>query len=769
MSKKKPDKKINLEASFEDVLVCQKESARTLLEIFVEKPENVAQESLGTLAGILEITDESSDSSYIVNYIVSVLRKEYYSKTKRGAIESFEAALNKANLALAKLAEHGNINWLGKINAIILAIERNNIHLSQAGTAKTLLLRNNILTDITEGAQNLENPSPFKTFVDVLSGRLESDDMLIIATQEIFEIFSFEEIKRSALRFSSEDFMRFLKTALSNELERAAVLVTRIQERKIQENKPTISKSSEINAFSQASYAKIYSPPKPKIQQPQLIEKTLDEEEKESLAKEIKRDLEKESGEFVDKKTGHIYIKEDFSDQNKSQLLENIAEISRIKLNGFFKFIFKKIAFLSPNALWYRFFGNREQEIEVHVESNSTNNILSTEKTKEPIFDKEKFKNLAANTYLIIRRIILTIFSLVVFLIKKVFIGIKKLIPNKSDSVMISENISASSKQINIFQKILPRFSKIKNIFSRLDSSQKFYVALVILIIIIIPYFIAKIGNKNEENLVAQEEVVPPTFLLEQDKNVYKIENLNSVFSKDNLLKVINLNGIIFFIDNSGLTNSEDGQFYSFPAEMGKIKIATNMDDLNLIFLIDKNNKILSWSPVSGKFQDNTIEIPEGSSISLAKTYLTYIYLADQNSNQIFRYPRADTGFGEKVNWLKDNLSLESISDLAIGENIFIAENGNILKFLQGKKQDFSLEETATPIFAAKLYTKRDSQNLFVLDSKNSRIIKLDLEGRIVSQYYNSEISSATDFEINEETNTAYFSNGSEVKSFEMK
>ena len=769
MSKKKSDKKINLEASFEDVLVCQKESARTLLEIFVEKPGNVSQDSLGTLAGILEITDESPDSSYIVNYIVSVLRKEYYSKTKRGAIESFEAALNKANLALAKLAEHGNINWLGKINAIVLAIERNNIHLSQAGTAKTLLLRNSILTDITEGAQNLENPSPFKTFVDVLSGRLEKDDMLIVATQEIFEIFSSEEIKRSALKFSSEDFMRFLKTALSNELERAAVLVTKIEERKIPESKPAVSKSKEINAFSQASYAKNYSPPKPKIQQSQPIEKTLDEEEKESLAKEIKRDLEKESGEFIDKKTGHIYIKEDFSDQNKSRFLENTIETGRIKLAEFSKFILKKIAFLSPGALWYKFFGNREQEVEVHVGADNENNILPVEKMKEPLFDKEKLKNLAGNTYLIIRRIILTIFSLIVFLIKKIFLGIKKLIPNKSDSTMISENIPVSSEQTNIFQKILPRFSKIKNIFSRLDSSQKFYVALVILIIIIVPYFIAKIGNKNEENLVTQEEVAPPPFPLEQDRNVYKIENLSSVFSKDHLLKVINLNGVMFFVDNSVLTNSEDGQFYSFPTEMGKIKIATNMDDLNLIFLIDENNKILSWSPVSGKFQDNTIEIPEGSNIFLAKTYLTYIYLVDKNSNQIFRYPRADTGFGEKVNWLKDSLSLENVSDLAIGENIFIAENGNILKFLQGKKQDFSLEETATPIFADKLYTKRDSQNLFVLDSKNARIIKLDLNGNIIAQYYNSEISSATDFEINEETNTAYFSNGNEIKSFEMK
>ena len=742
MTKKKLDRKINLEASFEDVLVCQKESVKTLLEVFIEEPENVSQENLGILAGILEITDESADSSYIVNYIISVLRKEYYSKTKRGSIESFEAALNKANLALAKLAEHGNINWLGKINAIILAIEKNNIHLSQVGSAKTLLLRNSILTDITDGAQIPENPSPFKTFVDVLSGRLEKDDLLIVATQEIFDIFSPEEIKRSALKFSPEDFMRFLKTALGNELEKAAVLVTRIKEREIVEYKPTTPKAEEFNAFSQASYSKINpSQSKPK--------EDFKKEEKQSLTDSIKQDLEKQSGEFVDKKTGHIYIKEDYPVKRKSQILEGIGE--------FFSSLPQKAASLIPKR-------SRTKPVEER-------HIPVVQKSSEPIFNKEKFILFIVRTYKIINKIILLIFSVIVFVSQKTLSGIKKLIPEKNISVSNNTptRIEVNSEKLGILKKILPRFSRIKRLFSDLDSAQKFYVALVILIIIVVPYFIAKFQNRNNEKPIAQEEVIQSSFPLEQDKNIFKIDSSNSVFSKNNLIKVINLNGKMFFIDESGLTNPEDNQNYPFPAEMGRIKIATSMDDLNLVFLVDEKNQIFSWSPVSRKFQVNAITIPEGSNISLAKTYLTYIYLADKNSNQIYRYPRADAGFGEKSDWLRESLGLENISDLAIGENIFLAENGNVLKFLQGKKQTFSLETTATPIQANKVYTKRDSLNLFILDSKNARIIKLGLEGNIIAQYYNSEISSAVDFEINEETNTAYFSNGNEVKSFEMR
>ena len=225
----------------------------------------------------------------------------------------------------------------------------------------------------------------------------------------------------------------------------------------------------------------------------------------------------------------------------------------------------------------------------------------------------------------------------------------------------------------------------------------------------------------------------------------------------------------MFFVDENSLTDAENNQNYPFPAEFAPLKIVSNMDDLNLIFLISQNNKIISWSPISKKFQDNAIEIPAGSDIALAKTYLTYLYLLDKNSNQIYRYPRANEGFGEKTNWLKDTIDLSKISDIAIGENLYLAQDGNILKLFQGKKQTFAIEETATPIYIDKLYTKRDSSNFYALDKKNSRIIKFDLDGKIVSQFYNAEISQVQDFEVNEESNLVYFSNGSEVKSFEMK
>jgi hypothetical protein len=119
MSRNRSNKKIpEFEFSFNDISFCNDKKIKPFIEAFIQEPENINQQNLGTIFGIFEITDTSEDSSYITNYLISVIKKEYFSKPKRGAIESFEAALHRANLALSKLAEHGNVAWICKINIL---------------------------------------------------------------------------------------------------------------------------------------------------------------------------------------------------------------------------------------------------------------------------------------------------------------------------------------------------------------------------------------------------------------------------------------------------------------------------------------------------------------------------------------------------------------------------------------------------------------------------------------------------------------------------
>ena len=90
---------------------------------FQHLPDNIAREPLGMLAGAMTINDRSEHSAYIVNFLASLAKKEYYGNPRRDAIESFEASLHKINVGLAELAKEGNTEWIGTLDAAICIVE----------------------------------------------------------------------------------------------------------------------------------------------------------------------------------------------------------------------------------------------------------------------------------------------------------------------------------------------------------------------------------------------------------------------------------------------------------------------------------------------------------------------------------------------------------------------------------------------------------------------------------------------------------------------
>ncbi|HDH07478.1 MAG TPA: hypothetical protein ENG89_00465, partial [Candidatus Moranbacteria bacterium] len=297
-----------MKKSISTILVANDKDLRPYIELFEYTGENIVQQQLGTLLGTFEIRDDSEDSAYIVNFLTSVAKKEYFINTKRPAAESFEAALHKVNLALSELANHGNVSWLGKLDAAICVLERNYFHFSVAGNAKVLLLRNNIITDISEDlASDESEPHPIKTFTNISSGKLEKDDKLIITGEDLFHVFSLTEIKKGASRFDNEKFVQFIKTALINELEIAGTIIINVFKEKLDteqvDEKPKKEKKGILNAFSEKAFE---NPKTPEI---------------------IQGEDKKKKIEYIDQKTGHIYVKGEYRGRGEDNFFNNLLFI----------------------------------------------------------------------------------------------------------------------------------------------------------------------------------------------------------------------------------------------------------------------------------------------------------------------------------------------------------------------------------------------------------------------------------------------------------
>jgi len=734
MTRTKPESKIiGIKPVFDSILVCNSKQLRPFVEILVQESENIDGQNLGTLIGIFEVTDTSEDSSYIVNYLISVIKKEYFSKSKRGPIESLESALHKANLALSKLAEHENISWLGKLNAIVAVTEKNNLHLSQTGTVSAFLLRSKIMTDVSEGlAPSAANPYPLKTFVSVSSGRLEKDDKLIIATASIFDIFSLEEIKKSSLRFSNKEFVQFMRTALSNEMEMAAVLIVELQNQKEIIQEPVKKSPKEINAFSRDSFSK---------------STTSEKNKEEKAGQEIQREIQATPADFIDEKTGHIYIKEDHQtiapeadSVNYSTVIAKtlIAQLKNIRL--------PRLAMPKPNMEKIRFNSNQlvgkaGARIKIHARTAGEFAKMTTAKTIS--FAKKTSTKTSALTAKALSA------------------------ENRNSASIFLKNIYR--KLLSALQFILPDFEKIKNIVRRMNYQQRIYALLLLILIIVVPLVAIKIKNSNDAKnaLLLAEQNKPLVVIvpLEQDKNVTRLDALNSVYSDNNILQTLNLNNKFFAITETSIVDLGKNQSFPLPADFGVPVQTTGMSDLNLLFLINKENRIISFSPISSAFKDNAISIPTDSNISSIGTYLTYAYLLDTKNNQIYRYPRAEGGFGAATNWLKDSVNLSETIDMDINENVFLASNNFITKLFRGKTIEFSIENTATPIHIDKIALGEQSGTIFILDQQNSRIIHLDADGKIRTQYYHPEIASANSLAVSEENKMIYFSDKNNIKT----
>jgi hypothetical protein len=667
---------------------------RPYIESFSYSPSNITQQPLGNLLGFLKIRDTSEDSAYIVNFLTSVIKKEYYINPKRFVENSFDSALHKANVALSELAKNGNINWLGTIDGAVCVLEKNNFHFSVSGEAKILLLRDKLLTEISEGlAENEEDPNPLKTFVNVSYGQLLSGDKIIITSDDLFRVFSFNEIKKNAERFAGEKFVQFLHTALVNELEAAETIIIDVEEvEKIKKKKVKEQSEELFNVFSGKAFEEpVYSKPK------------------EPAAEESKPGRD-----FVDEKTGHIYVQqEEGSGRREGRLYSYWLLFAELLGDLYFwlKEKLRKLLFLSRQKL--------KNTISKGAQSPGSGAIRTeVAPEKSPPF----FSSIASRL--------------------KNFTNAAQNLPGK-------------------LSKTLPDLSKMRKIFSLLSREQRLYGIVVLLAIIVLPFLYIRAKSKKEVPAPIQEEVQIKSQreILASEKNI----DLNAVSSVIDAsgqgLAAVYLNDSIFTITKKSVIEWPGGENRNeFPlvGVDGGVIAATAMEDLKLILLFTDQKKIISFSPVTHDFKINSIPIPDNTDISTLGTYLTYLYLVDNSNNQIYRYPRAEGGFGTKVNWLKDELALSSVTDMAIDENIYLASGNTLIKLFRGKQESFSIEQSLTPINFKRVFTTGDTDKIYVLDSINSRLIVFGKDGMIQHQYYNELLQNASRFTVDYKNNKAY-------------
>lgn len=193
-----------------------------VFDTFCYEPESIYERKLGYLfaAGLLK--NVLWQNVKLLDNLSGELKKSYYSGPLRSSSETaLKESLKKANEFLESLAKQGEVSWLGNLNfaAFSLAAEKRDvfdINFAKVGEIKVLLLRPGKITDIGKNLEYSEiEPYPLKIFSNIVSGRLEINDVVAVLTKEVFELFAEKNMLAEIARITPNgDFGAKLKEIL---------------------------------------------------------------------------------------------------------------------------------------------------------------------------------------------------------------------------------------------------------------------------------------------------------------------------------------------------------------------------------------------------------------------------------------------------------------------------------------------------------------------------------------------------------------------------
>lgn len=178
-----------------------------IFKTFAHEPKNSYEKRMGSLYIAGEV---KNDNSNLIERLAKEIKEKYY-RSNSSPQESLPETLKRANQFLSEEVKKENVKWLGSLNYGIFSLKNLDLNFTKTGNLKVLLIRSGKITDIGKNLEKKEiDPYPLKVFFDVASGKLLSNDILVILSEEVYSFLKEKGIldKFSDLEDYSEKAIR---------------------------------------------------------------------------------------------------------------------------------------------------------------------------------------------------------------------------------------------------------------------------------------------------------------------------------------------------------------------------------------------------------------------------------------------------------------------------------------------------------------------------------------------------------------------------------
>ncbi len=149
------------------------------------------------------------------------------------------------------------------------------------------------------------------------------------------------------------------------------------------------------------------------------------------------------------------------------------------------------------------------------------------------------------------------------------------------------------------------------------------------------------------------------------------------------------------------------------------------------LIALDATGVFLEYDPAKSEWSAHAVrDAAQWSRVTLMTSYAGNLYLVDAGRNQILRYVQADDTWTSSTTYFAPgvNVDLSTVTDIAIDADVWLSRaDGSISRFTKGAPSDQPIRDIDQPMTkSVAIVTSEKSNNLFVADAGNQRIVQID-------------------------------------------
>ena len=265
---------------------------------------------------------------------------------------------------------------------------------------------------------------------------------------------------------------------------------------------------------------------------------------------------------------------------------------------------------------------------------------------------------------------------------------------------------------------------------------------------------------ENQGELLGEYKVTPETFVdlsllsdgFNAEESVVNKETLYILDKKGKKIISVNL-------------NTKRSQVEAGP---GSVQEATSLAVNNGRVMVGNSEGV--FEVTSSRRQMSEVSLDSGD---LLYAYAANLYVLSKNNSMIWRFVGTDSGYAGRKDWLAQGTEEDftSVEQWVIDGAVWtLSGTGDVMKFSNGVKQNFSIREVYPEITAlTAFYTNEELEELYFLDNENARIVVTTKTGEFVAQYISEGIKDATFVAVSSSVKRAVLVSGDKLYSFDLQ